>query len=125
MVNKFSKFTVLLFVLVLSITGTGKYSYGNQLSSELLNSHHFLSAESLSESRPNAFCINPASEIVISPVSSFPAPQPKNDTPGSGALPFLPESAIQNPASQYISRSVEIYPGLTNVDIIFPFHYFW
>lgn len=126
MVSKYSKFVFLLFALLLSLGGIRKENFEEKLHISLQEVEDESSGTYFSESKLHkAFCLQPPSGNLVSPVTNLPVPVSKNHLNALWPAPLFVELGIQQWASQYLLRSKEIDRSLPISDIIYPFHYFW
>lgn len=123
--SKLSKFSVLLFTIVLSYVSISTANDGKPAKLK----HHELEEAStssfFSDKRLNILSLFGSAEHVANPARNFPTPNSKYHPSGSWVGLFSFEVKVQNISLQYLLHSKVIYRSLTIRDIIFPFHYFW
>lgn len=124
--GKLSKLAFLSLILVLSFVGTGKASHAGLLHTAASQGVEEKDAlYYFSESRLDVYGLHSSYEHVVSPVSSFPVPDLKNQSTTFRARSFAVEAMLQTYALQYLAYANKIALSLEVGDIIFPFHYFW
>ena len=124
-VDKFTKYLLLLVACVLALSGLQR---GNRVE-VFCSASQAVAAEqapaSFSAGETVKFPSLTRAEEQVSLFHHLPGPFYKNQSGGLFTQFLCSELHIQGAIAQYISRSANFCRSLSGSDIIFPFHYFW
>jgi len=123
--SKVYKTTALFFAAMLFILSICTQDYGLLLTSHLQNAQSENSEYNFSTETPNLLFITRQEERVVYSVKNLPVPSLKNYSNDNHSYSLSPEVRILSLNSGYLSYSGTICSNLENVDIVYPFHYFW
>jgi hypothetical protein len=124
-VSNLYKTTALFFSAVLFFISITTESYGLLLNSKLQKNGYESVSPYFSLEKPNLFLLNRYGEKSIISIKNLPVPVLKNFTNYIGYNSISLEIRKSGFNSDYLSYSGNIYCSLRNIDIVFPFHYFW
>jgi hypothetical protein len=118
-------YSSLLFALLLAFAGISNPHAAALAPLAAQPAGHTYASSSLSEEKiPEGFLAQRGGELVVSPLTSLPAPVskifPHTFLGGSSSI----EARNRNQASLLLSRAAHTYPNLTVGVLIFPFHHF-
>jgi|SRR5450759_1609238 len=123
--SKVYKTTALFFAAMLFILSICTQNYGLLLISHLQNAQSENSDSFFSTEKPDLLFLTRQEERVVYSVKNLPVASLKNYPDDNHSYSLSPEVRILNLNSGYLSYSGTICRNLENVDIVYPFHYFW
>jgi hypothetical protein len=120
-----TKTTALFFAAVLFFLSTSTENYSLLLTSKLQNTASENSGSYLSTGNPDLFFLNRHEERLVTSVKNLPVTNLRNYINNFNNNSLSPEIRLSGNGSVYLLYSESVYLNLTNINIIFPFHYFW
>ncbi|MDX9811298.1 MAG: hypothetical protein RBU28_02850 [Bacteroidales bacterium] len=123
--SKVSKSSVLFFIVLLLFLSikSGNYALG---SISLVQSNHTENSDFyFSTGQPDLFFLTRNEERSETSVRNLPAPYSKKHFNDFYFNPVSAEKRIIGLCTEYLLNSIIIQPGLSNVEIIYPFHSHW
>jgi len=123
--SKVYKTAALFFAAMLFILSICTQNYSLLLTSHLQYAQSENSEYNFSTETHNLLFINRQEERVVYSVKNLPVPSLKNYSNDNHSYSLSPEVRILSLNSGYLSYSGTICRNLENVDIVYPFHYFW
>ena len=119
------KTTTLFFAAMLFIMSICTQNYGLLLTSHLQNAQSENSDSYFSTEKPDLLFVYRQEERLVYSVKNLPVPSLRNYSNDNHSYSLSPEVRILSLNSGYLSYSGTICRNLENVDIVYPFHYFW
>jgi hypothetical protein len=119
------KTTTLFFAAMLFFLSICAQNYGLLLTPLLQNSQSENTDSYFSTEKPDLLFIYRQEERVVYSINNLPVPSFKNNPNDNHSYCLSPEVRILSLNSGYLSYSETISRNLENIDIVYPFHYFW
>ncbi|WP_347158737.1 hypothetical protein [Pontibacter chitinilyticus] len=117
---------LLLLCFMLALASIGKGGGGREIPAEKKGADRSKPQASFSRAGQNRFqFLEKTTEVVVSSVNDFPAPDFKNPFKGHLHIFCTAEQRLKAIATQYLQGTKVLRCSLASTGIIFPFHYFW
>jgi hypothetical protein len=123
--SKVYKTAALFFAAMLFFLSICTQNHDLLLTSHLQKVHSENSDSYFSTETPDLIFLTRQEERVVYSVKNLPVPSLRNYSNDNHSYSLSPEIRILSLNSGYISYSGTICRNLENIDIVFPFHYFW
>ena len=124
MSNVYKSFAI-FYATILFFLGICAQNYIALITSPLQNTQSENSVSFFSTEHPELLFLYRIDERQVNSVKNLPVPSLKNYSNNIQDNNLSPEIRLLSINSGYLSYSVIVDSGLTNSDIVFPFHYFW
>jgi hypothetical protein len=119
------KTSALFFAALLFFLGICTQNYVGLITSPLQNTQSDNSVSYFSTEHPELLFLYRIDERQVNSFKNLPVPSLKNYSNNIPDNSLSTEIKLLSIHSGYLSYSVNVDRGLTNSDIVFPFHYFW
>jgi hypothetical protein len=119
------KTTTLFFAAMLLLMSICTQNYSLLLTSYLQNDKSENSDSYFSTEKPDLLFLYRQEEKIVYSIKNLPVPSLRNNSHDNQSYSLSPEVRILSLNSGYLLYSETICRNLGNIDIIYPFHYFW
>jgi hypothetical protein len=123
--SNLSRLTAIFFSVTLLYISAYSENYSRLITSGIQNSLGEYLSPFFAIENPNLYLPNRQGEGSLKSVKDLPVSNFKTNSIDLSTGNLSREIIKLFSSSQSISYSEIIYPSLTNIDIVFPFHYFW
>lgn len=123
--SKVSKSSILILIVLLLFLSIKSGDYALRSISLVQSNHTENSDFYFSTGKPDLFFLTRNEERSVTSVRNLPDPCSKKHFNDFYFNPVSPEKRIIGLCTEYLLNSIIIQPGLTNVEIIYPFHSHW